>query len=136
MTAALGPTMREILAGWQGDLDPAWQPVVGGGELGYDAIDPALTSEAWEPVFTARRGADRRSLLRRVHCRVAARPRGDRGGTPRSRAAGGDRRSLGAPGRAADQFRADAQPLRGGGRSAPAPRASSALAPVHPPRAH
>jgi len=33
--------MREILAGWQGDLDPGWQPVVDGGELGYDAIDPA-----------------------------------------------------------------------------------------------
>jgi uracil-DNA glycosylase len=56
MIAALGQTMREILAGWQGDLDPAWQPVVDGGELGYDAIDPALTLEAWEPVFPARRG--------------------------------------------------------------------------------
>src|SRR5258707_6951999 len=56
MIAALGPTMREILAGWQGDLDPAWQPVIDGSEVGYDAIDPALMLEAWEPVFPARRG--------------------------------------------------------------------------------
>ncbi|MCB1502396.1 MAG: uracil-DNA glycosylase [Bauldia sp.] len=48
--------MRETLAGWRDDLDPAWQAVVAGVEPGFDRIDPALTLEPWEPVFPARRG--------------------------------------------------------------------------------
>jgi uracil-DNA glycosylase len=56
MPQALRDAMREILAGWREDLDPAWRAAVTGGEPGFEAIDPALTLEPWEPVFPARRG--------------------------------------------------------------------------------
>ena len=56
MPLPLDQAMREILAGWRGDLDPAWQAVVAGVEPGFDRVDPALTLEPWEPVFPARRG--------------------------------------------------------------------------------
>ena len=36
MGLALNHAMREILAGWPADLDPAWRAVVGGVEPGYD----------------------------------------------------------------------------------------------------
>lgn len=55
MGSALREAMEEILAGWRRDLDPAWQAVATG-ELGFDAIDPALSLEAWEPVFPGRKG--------------------------------------------------------------------------------
>ncbi|MFO1060806.1 MAG: hypothetical protein U1E53_28010 [Dongiaceae bacterium] len=55
MTLALAPVMREVLAGWQEDLDPAWRAVAGG-ELGFADIDPALSIEPWEPIFPARKG--------------------------------------------------------------------------------
>ncbi|MBN8993942.1 MAG: uracil-DNA glycosylase [Rhizobiales bacterium] len=48
--------MRDILAGWRDDLDAPWRRVVAGTELGFDAMDPALVLEPWEPVFPARRG--------------------------------------------------------------------------------
>jgi uracil-DNA glycosylase len=56
MAVALNDAMREILAGWRDDLPPAWQPVFAGTELGFDAIDPTLTLDAWEPVFPVRKG--------------------------------------------------------------------------------
>jgi uracil-DNA glycosylase len=56
MAVPLRDAMRDILAGWQQDLDPAWRAVVDGVELGYGAIDPALVLEPWEPVFPVRRG--------------------------------------------------------------------------------
>jgi uracil-DNA glycosylase len=56
MAAALRDAMREILADWRDDLPPAWQKVVAGADLGFDAIDPSLKLEAWEPVFPVRRG--------------------------------------------------------------------------------
>lgn len=56
MAVALHEAMKDILAGWRQDLDPAWQAVVAGIDLGFDAIDPGLTLEAWEPVFPARKG--------------------------------------------------------------------------------
>ena len=55
MAQALHQAMREILAGWRDDLDPSWQAVTAGIEPGYDRVDPALTLEAWEPVFPPRR---------------------------------------------------------------------------------
>lgn len=56
MAIALNQAMREILAGWREDIDPAWQPAIADVEPGYDRIDPALVLEAWEPVFPPRRG--------------------------------------------------------------------------------
>jgi uracil-DNA glycosylase len=56
MQVVLREAMRDILAGWRQDLDKEWQAVVAGAELGFDAIDPSLTLDAWEPVFPARRG--------------------------------------------------------------------------------
>jgi uracil-DNA glycosylase len=56
MATALNQAMREILAGWRADLDPAWLAAIGDAEPGYDRIDPALVLEAWEPVFPPRRG--------------------------------------------------------------------------------
>jgi len=56
MAVALDQAMREVLAGWRDDLDPAWRAAIGGAEPGYDRVDPALVLEAWEPVFPARRG--------------------------------------------------------------------------------
>ena len=56
MDLSLQQAMREILAGWSGDLGPSWQAVVSGVDPGYDRIDPELTIEPWEPVFPARRG--------------------------------------------------------------------------------
>jgi uracil-DNA glycosylase len=55
MRLALKDAMQDILAGWREDLTPAWLPAVTA-DLDFDAIDPELTLEAWEPVFPARRG--------------------------------------------------------------------------------
>jgi uracil-DNA glycosylase len=55
MQLLLRDAMQDILAGWRNDLDPVWQAVAGG-DLGFDAIDPGLALEAWEPVFPARKG--------------------------------------------------------------------------------
>ena len=56
MAQALHEAMREILAGWRDDLDPAWQAVVADAEPGFVDMDPALMLEAGEPVFPPRRG--------------------------------------------------------------------------------
>ena len=52
----LKDALEETLAGWREDLDSAWRGVLGGVELGFDAVDASLTVEAWEPIFPARRG--------------------------------------------------------------------------------
>jgi uracil-DNA glycosylase len=57
MRVTLRDAMREILAGWRQDLDPAWQAAVADvADLGFDAVDPALDLAAGEPVFPARKG--------------------------------------------------------------------------------
>lgn len=55
MSIALRDAMREFLADWRADLDPAWQPIVSETELGFARMDPDLMLESWEPVFPARR---------------------------------------------------------------------------------
>ncbi|MDE0204116.1 MAG: hypothetical protein OXK73_16975 [Rhodospirillaceae bacterium] len=52
----LRTALRETLEGWQGDLDPHWRDVVGDVDLAFDAVDPKLELEPWEPIFPARRG--------------------------------------------------------------------------------
>jgi len=56
MPVRLVEAMRETLSGWQMDVAPAWRPVLANVELGFDAIDPDLGFEPWEPIFPARRG--------------------------------------------------------------------------------
>jgi uracil-DNA glycosylase len=56
MRLALNDAMRDILADWRQDLDPAWRAVADGAELGFDHVDSGLGLEPWEPVFPARRG--------------------------------------------------------------------------------
>lgn len=56
MAQALNQAMREILADWRDDLDPAWRGVLDGVEPGFERIDPSLVLEPWEPVFPPRRG--------------------------------------------------------------------------------
>ena len=52
----LKDALEETFAGWREDLAPAWRHVLGGVEPGFDAVDPSLTLEPWEPIFPARRG--------------------------------------------------------------------------------
>ncbi len=56
MRTTLRQAMESVLAGWQGDLPPEWQPVAAGVTLGFADVDPMLAHEDWEPVFPARRG--------------------------------------------------------------------------------
>jgi len=56
MTVALKTAMQEILAGWRDDLDASWRAVLADTDLGFDAIDPALVLEPFEPVLPVRRG--------------------------------------------------------------------------------
>jgi uracil-DNA glycosylase len=56
MTLLLKDAMREILAEWREDLDPSWRALVADEALGFEAMDPTLTLEPWEPVFPARKG--------------------------------------------------------------------------------
>ena len=56
MAQALNDAMREILAGWRDDLDPAWRGILDGVEPGFERIDPGLVLAAGEPVFPPRRG--------------------------------------------------------------------------------
>lgn len=58
MVLRLNTVMRSVLDGWCQDLDPAWAAVLGDVELGFEAIDPTLELELWEPVFPVRRGRD------------------------------------------------------------------------------
>ena len=67
MTLPLRDAMREILEGWRGDLDPDWREIVRGAELGFDAMDSALTLEPWEPVFPARKGKRYPGAPRKAH---------------------------------------------------------------------
>lgn len=55
MAARLVDAMREVLTGWQDDLPAAWIPALGHVEPGFDACDPSLDLEAWEPIFPSRR---------------------------------------------------------------------------------
>ena len=55
MTYRLRDAMQEMLAGWPGDLDAAWHPILGQTELGFERIDPSLELAAGEPIFPPRR---------------------------------------------------------------------------------
>jgi len=56
MPVQLRSAMIETLAGWHGDIAPAWRVALGAVSLDFDAIDPMLELEPWEPIFPARRG--------------------------------------------------------------------------------
>ena len=56
MAILLKEAFEETFAGWREDVEPAWRGVLNGTDLGFDAVDPALTLEPWEPIFPARRG--------------------------------------------------------------------------------
>ena len=48
--------MQEFLDGWMSDLPDGWRVEFDGVTLGFDAIDPDLTLDPWEPIFPVRRG--------------------------------------------------------------------------------
>jgi uracil-DNA glycosylase len=56
MAVSLREAMVETLAGWQADLDPVWQSAIGDAGPAFDAIDPDLRLDVWEPVFPVRKG--------------------------------------------------------------------------------
>ena len=56
MGIQLREALRETLADWLADLDPAWQQSLNAVELDFDAVDDALILEPWEPIFPPRRG--------------------------------------------------------------------------------
>lgn len=56
MTESLAGALRETLGGWQADLPVAWRALLDEVELGFDACDPDLMIEPWEPIFPARLG--------------------------------------------------------------------------------
>ena len=55
MAITLVDALSEILSDWQSDLPEAWRTAIGDTGLGFDACDPSLMIEPWEPVFPARR---------------------------------------------------------------------------------
>lgn len=55
MPVKLVDALREMLEGWREDLPEPWQAVLNGTELDFDACDPDLQLEHWEPIFPARR---------------------------------------------------------------------------------
>ena len=50
MAVRLKDALAETFAGWREDLGSAWRDVLGGVELGFEAVDPSLTLEPWEPM--------------------------------------------------------------------------------------
>ena len=56
MVIPLKDALEQTFAGWREDVEPAWHGVFRGVDPGFDAVDPALTLEPWEPIFPARRG--------------------------------------------------------------------------------
>ncbi|UVC09873.1 uracil-DNA glycosylase [Rhizobium sp. TH2] len=48
--------MSAVLEGWHADLPQAWRNCLGHVELGFDAMEPALDMEIWEPIFPVRKG--------------------------------------------------------------------------------
>lgn len=55
MPVQLRSAMIETLAGWHGDIAPAWRDALGAVALDFDAIDPTLELQPWEPIFPSRR---------------------------------------------------------------------------------
>ncbi|WP_245318049.1 MULTISPECIES: uracil-DNA glycosylase [unclassified Mesorhizobium] len=55
MPVQLRSAMIETLAGWHDDIAPAWRAALGAVSLDFDAIDPMLELEPWEPIFPSRR---------------------------------------------------------------------------------
>jgi uracil-DNA glycosylase len=51
----LRDALREVLAGWENDVDPAWQPVLAGTQPAFDKVNGTLVHEPWEPIFPQRR---------------------------------------------------------------------------------
>ncbi len=56
MEQALQTALSDVLDGWREDINPQWRSLIGEQELGFDAVDPTLRLQAWEPIFPARRG--------------------------------------------------------------------------------
>ena len=56
MATTLKLAMQRMLDGWQEDLPEAWQEALAGVQPDFDAMDPDLELEPWEPIFPARRG--------------------------------------------------------------------------------
>ena len=56
MAVLLKDAFGQTFAGWREDVEPAWRRVLDGVDLGFEAVDPTLTLEPWEPIFPARRG--------------------------------------------------------------------------------
>jgi uracil-DNA glycosylase len=56
MPVRLVEALKEMLAGWQDDLPPAWLSVLGNVELGFADCDPECELDHWEPIFPVRRG--------------------------------------------------------------------------------
>ena len=55
MATSLREALREMLSGWQADLDPEWRKVLDGVQLAFDAVDEGLELHPWEPIFPSRR---------------------------------------------------------------------------------
>lgn len=71
MPIRLRDAMAEILEGWQADLPADWSAALGRLTLGFDAIDPELELELWEPVFPPRRGRHFPGMPRGAHMLAA-----------------------------------------------------------------
>lgn len=71
MPIRLRDAMAEILEGWQADLPADWSAALGPLTLGFDAIDPELELEFWEPVFPPRRGRHFPGMPRGAHMLAA-----------------------------------------------------------------
>ena len=56
MPVQLRSAMQEFLDGWTSDLPDPWRDELDGVILDFDAIDPGLALEPWEPIFPVRRG--------------------------------------------------------------------------------
>ena len=55
MAMQLRAALQENLEGWHDDIAPAWHAIVRDIKLAFDAVDPTLELEPWEPIFPTRR---------------------------------------------------------------------------------
>lgn len=56
MPQTLRTALQETLTDWPADLPDAWRAALGDVQLDFNGVDAALTLEAWEPIFPARKG--------------------------------------------------------------------------------
>lgn len=67
MPIALKQALEEMLDGWKDDLSPAWRAALADVEPDFDAVDPALQHESWEPIFPTRKGKMIPGAPRKAH---------------------------------------------------------------------